>query len=184
MRLVQVSIPTGERQTVIKTLESEGIDFFLTDETGGRQYAAIATFPLPQNAVQPVIDKLHDAGLSDEAHTIIIDAETDTSREFEQLAKRYEAENGGNRIARDEILTEARELSPQFSTFVLMTVVSAVVATAGLLLNSPAVVVGSMVIAPLLGPALSAGVGTVLNEREPVSSWRQTPTARRRHRHR
>ncbi|MGA9403339.1 TIGR00341 family protein [Haladaptatus sp.] len=164
MRLVQVSIPTGERQTVIDTLESEGIDFFVTDETGGRRYAAIATFPLPQNAVQPVIDKLHDAGLSDEAHTVIIDAETDTSREFEQLTKRYEAENGGNRIARDEILTQARELSPRFQTFVFMTVVSAVVATAGLLLDSPAVVVGSMVIAPLLGPALSASVGTVLNE--------------------
>ncbi|GKZ14169.1 TIGR00341 family protein [Haladaptatus sp. T7] len=164
MRLVQVSIPTGERETVVETLDSEGIDFFLTDETGGRRYTAIATFPLPQNAVQPVIDKLHDAGLSDEAHTVIIDAETDTSRQFEQLAKRYEAENGADRIARDEILTAARELSPRLRTFVFMTVVSAVVATAGLLLDSPAVVVGSMVIAPLVGPALSAGVGTVLDE--------------------
>ncbi len=45
-----------------------------------------------------------------------------------------------------------------------MTVVSAIVATAGMLIDSPAVVVGSMVIAPLVGPALSAGVGTVLND--------------------
>ena len=127
-----VGIPArGAKDGLFDALESEGIDFFLTDETGGRKYAALATFPLPQNAVQPVIDKLHDAGLSDEAHTVIIDAETDTSRQFEQLAKRYEAENGGDRIARDEILTEARELSPRFRTFVFMTVVSAVVATAG-----------------------------------------------------
>ncbi|WP_458185844.1 TIGR00341 family protein [Haladaptatus sp. NG-WS-4] len=164
MRLVQVSIPTGERETVVETLESEGIDYFLTDETGGRKYTALATFPLPQSAVQPVIDKLYDAGLSDDAHTVIIDAETDTSREFQRLAKRYDAENGGNRIARDEVLTQARELTPQFRTFIFMTVVSAVVATAGLLLDSPAVVVGSMVIAPLVGPALAAGVGTVLND--------------------
>ncbi|GAA0248655.1 TIGR00341 family protein [Haladaptatus pallidirubidus] len=166
MRLLQVSIPTGERETVVQTLEAEGIDFFLTDETSGRKYAAIATFPLPSNAVQPILDKLHDEGLSDEAHTIIIDAETDTSRQFEQLEKRYDAENGGDRIARDEILTKARELSPRLQTFVFMTVVSAVVATAGLLLDSPAVVVGSMVIAPLVGPALSTGVGTVLSERD------------------
>ncbi|WP_435159506.1 TIGR00341 family protein [Haladaptatus sp. DFWS20] len=166
MRLLQVSIPTGEREAVVRTLEAEGIDFFLTDETSGRKYTAIATFPLPPNAVQPIIDKLHDAGLSDEAHTVIIDAETDTSRQFEQLAKRYDAENGGDRIARDEILTQAREMSPRLQTFVFMTVVSAVVATAGLLLDSPAVVVGSMVIAPLVGPALGAGVGTVLNERD------------------
>ncbi|WP_227352755.1 TIGR00341 family protein [Haladaptatus salinisoli] len=164
MRLVQVSIPTGERQTVVETLESIGIDYFLTDEAGGRKYTAIATFPLPQNAVQSVIDELHDAGLSDDAHTVIIDAETDTSREFEQLSRRYDAESGTDRIARDEILTRARELSPRLRTFVFMTVVSAVVATAGMLIDSPAVVVGSMVIAPLVGPALSAGVGTVLND--------------------
>ncbi|WP_266074875.1 TIGR00341 family protein [Haladaptatus caseinilyticus] len=166
MRLLQVSIPTGEREAVVQTLEAEGIDFFLTDETSGRKYTAIATFPLPPNAVQPVIDKLHDAGLSDDAHTVIIDAETDTSRQFQQLSKRYDAENGGDRIARDEILTQAREMSPRLQTFVFMTVVSAVVATAGLLLDSPAVVVGSMVIAPLVGPALGAGVGTVLHERD------------------
>ncbi|WP_049971796.1 TIGR00341 family protein [Haladaptatus cibarius] len=166
MRLLQVSIPTGEREAVVQALDAEGIDFFLTDETSGRKYTAIATFPLPPNAVQPVLDKLHDAGLSDEAHTVIIDAETDTSRQFEQLEKRYDAENGGDRIARDEILTKAREMSPRFRTFIFMTVVSAVVATAGLLLDSPAVVVGSMVIAPLVGPALGAGVGTVLDDRD------------------
>jgi uncharacterized hydrophobic protein (TIGR00271 family) len=45
-------------------------------------------------------------------------------------------------------------------------VVSAVVATAGLLLDSPAVVVGSMVIAPLIGPAMTASVGTVVVDDE------------------
>jgi len=47
-----------------------------------------------------------------------------------------------------------------------MTVISAVIATAGLLLNSPATVVGSMVIAPLIGPAMSAAVGTVVDDEE------------------
>jgi uncharacterized hydrophobic protein (TIGR00271 family) len=47
-----------------------------------------------------------------------------------------------------------------------MTAVSAVVATAGLLLDSPAIVVGSMVIAPLIGPAMAASVGTVVDDRD------------------
>jgi uncharacterized hydrophobic protein (TIGR00271 family) len=47
-----------------------------------------------------------------------------------------------------------------------MTLVSALVGTAGLLLDSPATVVGSMVIAPLIGPALSASVGTVIDDEE------------------
>ncbi|MFD1514514.1 DUF389 domain-containing protein [Halomarina rubra] len=47
-----------------------------------------------------------------------------------------------------------------------MTVVSAVVATVGLLQNSAAVVVGSMVIAPLIGPAMATAVGTVVDDRK------------------
>jgi uncharacterized hydrophobic protein (TIGR00271 family) len=47
-----------------------------------------------------------------------------------------------------------------------MTVISSVVATAGLLLDSAATVVGSMVIAPLIGPALAASVGTVVDDHE------------------
>jgi uncharacterized hydrophobic protein (TIGR00341 family) len=171
VRLVEVTIPVGEQELVVDTLESQGIDYYLTDETSGRSgaadYAAIITFPLPSNAVQPVIDDLRAAGLSEDAHVVILDAEVDTSRRFERFSKQYAAESGRRfRIAREEILIRSRELSPRFPTFVLMTVISAVVAAAGLLLDSPAVVVGSMVIAPLVGPALSASVGTVLDDAE------------------
>ena len=51
-----------------------------------------------------------------------------------------------------------------------MTVLSAVVATAGLLLDSAAVVVGSMVIAPQVASALTASVGTVLDDRRLVGT--------------
>ena len=168
MRLVEVTIPPGERETVVETLVEMDVDHYLTDATSARgdtrEHTTVATFPLPRNAVQPIIDELHEAGLSEEAHVIVVDAEVDTSRRFEELTRRFGAESGGNRIARDEILIQARELSPHFGTFLFLTVISAVVAAAGLLLDSPAVVVGSMVIAPLVGPALSASVGTVLDD--------------------
>ncbi|WP_435180378.1 TIGR00341 family protein [Halorussus sp. AFM4] len=167
MRLVQVSIPAGKRELVADVLEDEGVDYMLTDETSGREYTAIAYFPLPTSAVQPVLDRLQDAGLGEDPHAVIIDAETDTSRRYQELEKRY-AEQGGDpeTIAREEIRTEAHEMTPEFPTFVAMTVISAVVATAGMLLDSPAVVVGSMVIAPLIGPAMGASVGTVLGDRD------------------
>lgn len=49
-----------------------------------------------------------------------------------------------------------------------MTVLSALVATAGLLLDSPAVVVGSMVIAPQISAALTGTVGLVLDDRDMI----------------
>ncbi|WP_132058075.1 TIGR00341 family protein [Halorussus amylolyticus] len=167
MRLVQVSIPAGKRETIVRILDDEGIDYMLTDETSGREYTDIAYVPLPNGAVQPVLDRLDDAGLGDDAHAVIIDAETDTSRRFEKLEKRYAEENGDtDRISREEIRTITRDMAPEFPIFVAMVVISALVATAGLLLDSPAVVVGSMVIAPLIGPAMETSVGTVLGDRE------------------
>ncbi|ELY68187.1 TIGR00341 family protein, partial [Natrinema versiforme] len=60
--------------------------------------------------------------------------------------------------------TKASELTPPLSIYAVMLLISAVVATAGLLADSPAVVIGAMVIAPLLGPALAANVGIVTGD--------------------
>jgi len=164
VRLVQVSIPAGKRETVLHELDDEGIDYVLTEETSSRHVAGVVHFPLPTSAVEPVLDRLREAGIDDDAYTVVLDAETVVSRNFEALEDRYEADDNDQRIAREEIHTRAEDLAPAFGTFLTMTVVSAVVATAGLLLDSPAVVVGSMVIAPLIGPAMATAVGTVVDD--------------------
>ena len=169
MRVVEISIPVGQRDAVVDTLEAAEIDYYLTSETSGRtgadDYAAIVRFPLPRNAVEPVIDDLRDAGLGADAHVIVSDVEVDLSRRFERLLDRYSEEMEWQiRISRAELRIRAEELSPGLQTFLVLTVASSLVATAGLLLDSAAVVVGAMVIAPLVGPALSASVGTVLDE--------------------
>jgi len=167
VRLVQVMVPTGKRESILRTLDDEGIDYVVTEETSNREYTASVTFPLPQAAVEPVLEELRDAGLDRDAYTVVLDAETVISRRFDDLVERYEeGEENGDRIAREELAARARSLAPNWRTFVIMTVVSAVVATAGLLLDSAAVVVGSMVIAPLIGPAMATSTGSVVDDRE------------------
>lgn len=168
MRLVQVMIPAGKRETVLGVLDDEGIDYALTDEVSGREYTALVSFPLPVGAVEPVLESLREAGIERDAYTVVLDAETVVSRRFDQLVDRYEEseEGNGDRIAREELVARAKDLAPRLSTFVIMTAISAIVATSGLLLDSPAVVVGSMVIAPLIGPAMATSVGSVLDESE------------------
>jgi len=158
-------VPTGKRQAIVNALEDEGIDYVITDETSGRDYTAVVTFPLPASAVEPVLEDLREAGIGREAYTVVLDAETVVSRRFDEIRDRYEVEAEGSvRIAREELVAQVTSLVPDWWTYMLMTVASAVVATAGLLLDSPAVVVGSMVIAPLIGPALAASVGTVVDD--------------------
>src|SRR6056297_2332668 len=108
MRVVEISVPVGERAVVVDTLESADIDYYLTAETSGRSgaddYAAIVRFPLPRNAVESVIDDLRDAGLDEDAHVIVSDVEVDLSRRFERLLDRYAEEMSWQiRIARAEL---------------------------------------------------------------------------------
>ena len=168
MRLVQVTIPSGKQQAVLETLEEEGIDYVLTDETSGREATSVVTFPLPKSAVEHVLGQLREVGIDDSTYTVIVSAETVISRHFDELAEQYaeEEDHSDELIAREELTTKAEELARSTPTYVIMTVVSAVIATAGLLLDSPATVVGSMVIAPLIGPAMSASVGTVVDDQE------------------
>jgi len=166
VRLVQISIPSGKREAILSTLDAEEVDYVVTDETSGREFTAIAYVPLPTNAVEPVLESLRDAGLDDDAFTVVLEANTVVSRRFEKLQETYADERDEDRIAKDELVASAASLAPGLRTYVLMTVVSAVIATAGLLLDSPAVVVGSMVIAPLVGPAMAASVGTVVDDAE------------------
>ena len=167
MRLVQITIPAGKRQSIRSVLDDEGIDYVVTDESSDREYTSVITFPLPPNAVEPVLERLREAGLPEESFTVIIDAETVISRRFEELKRRYaEDERTSDRISREEVAANAAELAPSMPAFVAMTAASVMIATAGVLLDSAAVVVGSMVIAPLIGPAMATSVGTVLQDRD------------------
>lgn len=61
---------------------------------------------------------------------------------------------------REEMLDDAK---PGVNYFVLI-ILSSVIATLGLLLNSPAVVIGAMLVAPLMSPVLGFSLGIVLGE--------------------
>lgn len=70
------------------------------------------------------------------------------------------------RIAREELhttLSASIDGGPVFRTTVVL---SAIVATIGLVQDSPAVVIGAMVIAPLLGPNMALALGTALGDRK------------------
>ena len=167
-RLVFVTIPTGKREAVLDVLDDEGIDYTLTDETSGRKYTCAVHFPLPTNAVEPVLDSLREIGLSDDTIAVTVETESVSSRDYDKLEERFiEDSESPEQIAREELQSAAGDLVPaSLPTYAGMTIVSAIIATAGLLLDSAAVVVGSMVIAPLIGPAMATSVGTVFRDRD------------------
>ncbi|MFC7229036.1 TIGR00341 family protein [Salinirubellus salinus] len=164
MRLVQVLVPEGKSEDVLEALDGQGIDYALFEERGRGEFEAMVQFPVPPEGVEEILDSIYAAGIREDAYTIVLPTETVVSSRLAMLSERF----GGTRISREELLARARDASPVNSTFFAFLVLSTVIATAGLLLNSAATIIGAMVVAPLMGPAISASVGTVLNRQELV----------------
>jgi len=62
---------------------------------------------------------------------------------------------------RGEVQVQLRDAShPDFSYFLLV-FLSSVIATLGLLINSPATIIGAMLVAPLMSPILGLGLGSI-----------------------
>ncbi|WP_255149661.1 DUF389 domain-containing protein [Halorarius halobius] len=165
MRLIRLLVGADDRETVAGVLDEEGIDFVVTDEES-HEGATVVEFPLPVQAVDAVFEALDEAGVDAETYSVVANAETATTDRFDELEARYvEGTEESDSVAGEEVRTKARSLLPDARTYYAMTVLSVVVATAGLLLDSPAVVIGAMAIAPQVGAAITACVGTVVGER-------------------
>ncbi len=76
------------------------------------------------------------------------------------------------------VLEKLDEESRMSARFVFMTLMSAAIAVLGLLLSSPAVVIGAMLLSPLMGPILGAGFALVVGRCTGTSRLRQDPVLR------
>jgi len=164
MRLIQTLVPEGKHDVVIEVIEEAEIDYAMSSETSGQGYSDILYIPAELDDVEEILDELRDVGVEREGYMVVTDVETIVSERFEEQNDDEEADE--ERISREELSTKAHNLSRSTPNYIIFTVVSAVVATAGLLEDSAAIVVGSMVIAPLIGPAMASCVGTVVNDNE------------------
>ena len=166
MRFIHARVPRTDIDAVLDVLSDEHIDHVVTEavDDGDGDDAVLVQFPLPAQAVETVLDDLRDAGL-DDSFTVIANAETAATPHFAELEERFvEKGEEDDAVVPEEIRSKARNLNPGARTYYAMTRLSVVVATVGLLLDSPAIVVGSMVIAPQVGAALTASVGVAFSD--------------------
>lgn len=168
MRLVQLTIPQDKRDVVIDTLEQRNLEFTLVDETSGRGENLVVSVPVETGSVEEFLDTLDEIGISRNGYAIITDVEATLSQSNDRTSPNSKKDDSfeNDRISREELQTRATEMAAFTPSYIFFTVVSAIVASAGLLTDSAAVVVGSMVIAPLLGPAVGASVGSIVNDDE------------------
>lgn len=71
---------------------------------------------------------------------------------------------GPARISREELYSDVTDISGLSTYYLVMVGLSTVVASVGILRDNPAVIVGAMVIAPLLGPNMALALATTLGD--------------------
>lgn len=168
MRLIEVMLLSeGVRGEVLDVLEAEGLDYNVSDRTDNPNASGLISFPIPATHVESIQERLAALETGGEMYTIVYDPEAVVSNRFGTANTAIDA--GGplspDRISRRELHSKAAELLPDYVIYTALTGVSAVVMTAGVLLEALSVLIGAMVIAPLLGPVLSTSAATVIDDR-------------------
>lgn len=166
MRVLKVLVTCEETHSKILTiLDDNDLDYVISDHTRDPDTAAMISCPLPASGVEPVRSKLGELELSDQVYLVVVDPEMVVPAETNEEDRYSQVEGLGYQgISRSELHSNASDLVPEFTIYSLMTAISAVIATAGVLLESLAVLVGSMVIAPLIGPPMATSVATVIDD--------------------
>jgi uncharacterized hydrophobic protein (TIGR00341 family) len=185
LRLIEVFIPEGrlglalsvleEQETVscwhevladghaqlhilAKAENSEGITDALVNVLSTQDRFRVIS--LPVSASIPRVDEV-DQKAAEAESTPKMSGVEDTCAESET-----KDEKKPGRISRDEMYAEVTEnLSTSWKNTILV-ILSAVVAAIGLSRSNPALVIGSMVIAPLLGPNVALSLATTLGDLE------------------
>jgi uncharacterized hydrophobic protein (TIGR00341 family) len=83
---------------------------------------------------------------------------------LEELVDRLGSKELVDRLSRQEIYADISDLSRISNVYIIMMVLSSLVAAIGVLNNNVAVIIGAMVIAPLFGPNIALSLATVLGD--------------------
>ena len=173
MKIIEVIADEGHCDTIAGIAEqhqAEDIWFGLENEDG-RIAARILVSPEKR---QQVLDALQAVLQSSENYRIlIIQLDTVLPKLSEPEEKLSEEEEKNRKKAalmttREEIIAQVEKDTQLDNNFVLLVILSAIVAAIGLLENNIAVIVGAMVIAPLLGPNIAFSLGASLGEKQLV----------------
>ncbi len=163
LRIIEVVAPQGYADTLQAVAEQFGVlDYWQTEETDGARVNA--RLLVARESQQPLVDALGYAFDEDaEWRIILLPVEaTLPEPEAKQTEKRRRP---GSSLTREELYAEIGRSARIDNDFLLLVVLSTVVAAIGLMKDNVAVVIGAMVIAPLLGPNLAYAFAAALGDR-------------------
>ena len=181
MKIIEIIADANHHDTIVGIAEQQQVEdiWFTQKNEDGRIVARLLVRPeIRQKVLDSLQTVFHNA---DNYHVLIIPIDTalpkpvepeiealTAEQQEEEKAKEKERKKAALMSTREEILAQVEKDARLNDNFVLLVILSAIVAAIGLLENNLAVIVGAMVIAPLLGPNIAFSLGASLGEKELV----------------
>ncbi|MCB1800839.1 MAG: TIGR00341 family protein [Gammaproteobacteria bacterium] len=157
MRLIEIVADAGHTDTLAGIADQHEItDYWWGSpaDDGRRSFRMLVS----DADRQPVMDALQNIFGGSETHRIVV-LPVDT-----YLPREAGEENGAAKATREELYAQIERGAVTDSNFLLLVLLSTIVAAIGLIEDNVAVVIGAMVIAPLLGPIIGLAFASTLGD--------------------
>lgn len=160
MKYVEIIAAAGSSDTIAaiaKKVKATDFRLNMVGEDGMQQMRML----VDDDNLQSALDALQNIlGAQSTARIVVLSAEVSLPKPVEKKNNKKNSATAARELLYEEVMTGAQlDLN-----FLLLVVLSTIVAAIGLIENDVAVVIGAMVIAPLLGPNLALSLGTALGD--------------------
>ena len=171
LRLIEIVLSEQYSEKIERLLEDHPSSDFWHDRISKGKILVRAL--VPSEETEEMVDLLNrNFSGTDGFRIILIPIEASVPRadpsvetgEQEKLLPEENQKKKIKRISRDELYEDIADTAELSRVYIVMVVLSAIVATIGILQNNVAVIIGAMVIAPLLGPNVAMSFATTIGD--------------------
>ncbi len=160
LRLIEVYGVSAKKEEFEKILENITIYGIWQDVITKNK--TVTNILVASEQTEPTLNKIEEKYSSEkEFHILVLPVEASIPRPEKGKIKEYE-EKTGERICLEEIYQNLSEKVSFSKTFFVLIILASIVAAIGIYYDNVAVVIGSMVIAPLLSPSIALSLSFTL----------------------
>jgi uncharacterized hydrophobic protein (TIGR00341 family) len=171
LRLIEIVVPNGELDNLLKSVEEEGsLGLWMEELSDGQARARVL---MPMNQTEALTDRISQEFGNNNNFRMMLFAveatvppvdEAPVEPPPEVSTEKKSPQRYSDRVSREELYDDVAGGTRLTKVFLVTVALSAIVAAIGLIRGNVAVVVGAMVIAPLLGPNVALALGTTLGD--------------------
>lgn len=162
MKLIEVITDVAHNDTIVGIAEHFAVDNYWTGVPDSRGLHSVRMI-VSDATRQKVLDALQGAlGGVENTHILVLPIDAALPRPVISDDQDQAAEK--SRATREELYTTIEKGARLDGNYVLLVLLSTIVAAIGLIENNVAVIIGAMVIAPLLGPNIAFALGSALGD--------------------